>query len=156
MYQSMSFAFVALLTMPGLAIAHEVTHKSLVIQHAWTRATPPGASTAAGYVTIRNTGDQADTLLSASAEFAGVTELHEDLITADGVMQMRPLKQGIEIAPGATVTLAPGGKHFMFLKLSKLLQRDLYFDGTFTFAKAGTVKVEFFVEPIGAKAAHQH
>jgi periplasmic copper chaperone A len=136
--------------------AHDVTFQGLVIGHPWVRATPPGANAAAAYVTIRNAGNSPDTLLGATAEFANRAELHENLTTADGIMQMRLLPEGIVIAPGATIALAPGGKHLMFLGLGKPLRPDLLYAGTLNFAKAGAAPIEFFVEPIGTKKPLPH
>jgi copper(I)-binding protein len=68
------------------------------------------------------------------------------------VMKMAPVPGGLVIAPGATVTLAPGGYHMMFVDLTAPLKKGERVKGTLRFEKAGTVPVEFAVEAIGAKA----
>jgi copper(I)-binding protein len=76
---------------------------------------------------------------------------------ADGVMRMRKLDKGLEIKPGQTVELSPGGYHIMFLGLSEGLKQGRPIKGTLQFEKAGTIEVEYRVEPIGApKKGHHH
>jgi hypothetical protein len=48
---------------------------SIAVENAWTRATPTGAKVAAGYLTIKNNGDQPDRLVSARADFASKTDV---------------------------------------------------------------------------------
>jgi copper(I)-binding protein len=63
---------------------------------------------------------------------------------------MRPLKDGLEIKPGQTVELTPGGFHIMLAGLKKPLNKGDHFNATLTFEKAGTVDVEFDVMAMGA------
>lgn len=134
------------------AAAHEFKAGSIEIEHPWSRATPPGAKVAAGYVTIENGGGEPDRLVSATAEIAGRTEIHDMKVT-DGVMTMRPVAGGVEIPAKGEARLAPGGLHLMFMDLTRQPRQGESFAGTLTFEKAGEVKVEFSVQPIGATAA---
>jgi periplasmic copper chaperone A len=133
--------------------AHQVKHGGLVISHPWVRALPPGPTVTAGYLRIHNTGAEPDWLISATAEFAQSGMLHQDSVNAEGIMQMRPLTDGIEIPAGATIELKPGGAHLMFNGVKKALQLDVYHSGTLVFKRAGPLTVEFFVEPVSAKDA---
>jgi copper(I)-binding protein len=131
---------------------------SLVIEAPWTRATPQGARVGGGYMRITNTGTEADRLTGGSATVAGRFEVHEMSVT-DGVMRMRPLAQGLEIAPGQTVELRPGGYHVMFMELREGLREGGTVRGTLVFQRAGTVEVEYRVGPIGGGApggGHSH
>ena len=56
------------------------------------------------------------------------------------------LANGIEIPAGATVTLAPGGLHLMFMQLKEPLVEGTKVPVTLTFEKAGTVDVEFKID----------
>src|SRR5690606_11444702 len=99
------------------AFAHDARHSNdkaetyrvgaIEIEAPWTRATPGGAKVAGGYLMITNKGSAPDRLIGGSATVAGRLEVHE-MSVVDGVMRMRPLKDGLEIAPGATVELKPG------------------------------------------------
>jgi periplasmic copper chaperone A len=71
-----------------------------------------------------------------------------------GVMKMREVKEGVVIAPGATVELKPGGFHIMMVNLSKPLAKGEKVKGSLTFEKAGKVEVEFAVEAIGGSQKH--
>lgn len=145
-------AIVAMTLFSPLPLAaHDYKHQGLKLDHPWTRATPPGAKVAGGYVTITNTGTQADRLIGGSFAMSERVEVHEMSVT-DGVMRMQQLEKGLEIPPGGTVELKPGGLHLMFLGLTGGPREGERIKGTLSFAKAGDVEVEFAVEPLGASA----
>ena len=123
----------------------------LVIEAPWTRATPGGAKVGGAYLKITNTGAEADRLVGGSLPIATAVEVHEMSMT-DGVMKMRKLERGLEIKPGQTVELKPGGYHLMFTGLRQALQQGRLVKGTLQFEKAGSVEVEYRVEPIGARS----
>jgi len=81
----------SLLGAPGHA--QEVKAGDLVITGAWTRATPKGAKTGGGYLTIENKGTAPDTLLGGSVDIAGSVQVHE-MSMENSVMKMRPLEKG--------------------------------------------------------------
>jgi periplasmic copper chaperone A len=136
----------------GAAQAHDYKLGPLEIKHPWARATPKGAAVAGGYLTIVNAGKEPDRLVGGSSPVAGRFEIHEMAVT-DGMMRMRALPQGLEIKPGATVELKPGSYHLMFMNLKKPLVQGQSIKGTLTFEKAGSIEVEYTVEPIGAPAS---
>ena len=142
--------FAALATSP--AHAEDFTVGSLKISAPWARATPKGASVGGGYMKITNTGTAPDRLVGGSTDISSSFEVHE-MKMDNGVMKMRPVAGGIEIKPGQTVTLDPGGYHVMFVGLKKQLMQGEHFKATLEFAKAGKVEVDFAVEGIGAKSA---
>ncbi|WP_413991567.1 copper chaperone PCu(A)C [Labrys okinawensis] len=133
------------------ASAQETGSGSLVIQHPWARATPPGAPVGGGYVTIANKGATADKLVGGTVDVAASVEIHQ-MTTEDGVMKMRQL-DGLEVPAGGEVTFSPDGLHLMFVGLKHGLKKGQHIEGTLVFEKAGTVKVEYEVEGIGAKAS---
>jgi copper(I)-binding protein len=138
------------------AIAHDFRAGDLAIGHPWTRAVGANAPTAAGYLTIRNTGSTPDRLVGAETPRARAVELHEMTMT-DGVMRMRPISGGIEIAPGAEVKLAPGGLHLMIQGPQGGFQQGEKIPVTLVFERAGRVAVELAVDAPGARGgAQQH
>jgi periplasmic copper chaperone A len=138
-----------LVAAPGRA--QEVRAGDLLITQAWSRATPGGAKIGVGYLTIENKGATPDRLTRASAEVAGKVEVHE-MAMNNGVMTMRPLDKGLEIDPGKTVKLAPGGSHLMLFDLKHPLNQGDQVSLTLQFEKAGEVKLSLDVQGIGAQA----
>lgn len=143
-------ALVALTLIAMPALAAPVTVGGLTLDAMWTRATPPGAPSAGGYLTITNAGSEADTLIAVASPVAGMADVHV-METKDGVMTMHGLDGGLAIPPGQTVTLAPGGFHIMFMGLTGALKQGETLPVTLTFAKAGEVETSFPILPIGAK-----
>ena len=125
---------------------------SIDVVDPWSRATPKGASVAAGYMKITNNGTSADRLISGSSDIAPTFEIHE-MSMDNGVAKMRPVKGGLEIKPGETVELKPGSFHLMFTDLKQPLAKGEHVKGTLVFAKAGTIDVEFGVQPVGGADA---
>jgi copper(I)-binding protein len=151
-----SFAAMVCLLLLGTGplAARDYKHGNLEIASPWSRATPGGAKVAAGFMKITNTGKETERLLAAKASIAGVVEVHE-MTMVDGVMKMRALGNGIEIAPGQTVELKPGGYHVMFIDLKAPVVKDQPFKAKLVFQKAGEIEVEFAVAPVGAKQKQQ-
>ena len=132
----------------GAASAHDYKVGSLEIQHPWSRATPKGATVAGGYLKIVNKGTTPDRLIGGSTAAAPKFEIHE-MSMDGGVMKMRALPKGIEIKPGQTVELKPGGHHLMFVGITAPLEQGKRVKGTLEFEKAGKIEVEYAVEAIG-------
>jgi copper(I)-binding protein len=121
---------------------------ALLIEDPWTRATPPGAPTAAAYVTITNNGSEPDRLIGATAGIADEVDLHEMTMQGD-VMQMRPVPGGIDIAPGEKVSLMPGGYHLMLIGLGGTIGFGDDVPITLEFERAGTVSLMFHATVAG-------
>ncbi len=117
----------------------------------WTRATPGGARVGAGYMRITNTGSEPDRLIGGSMVKAGRFEVHEMAMDGD-VMRMREIQGGLEIKPGETVELKPGGLHVMFMDLGTGIEKGEVVSGTLVFETAGTVEVTYPASAIGAPA----
>jgi copper(I)-binding protein len=147
-----SLAYAALLSAVFAAPvrAEDVKAGDLVITQAWSRATPGGAKTGGGYLTIENKGSTPDRLIGGSADVAGKVEVHE-MAMNNGVMTMRPLDKGLAIEPGKTVKLAPGGYHLMMLDLKSPLKKGDKLPVTLEFEKAGKVTVSLDVQGVGAQ-----
>ena len=146
----------------GAAYADDYKVGTLEIDNPWSRAVPKGGKVAVGYMTIKNTGTEPDRLVGGSTPVAGKFEIHQ-MSMDKGVMTMRPLPDGLEIKPGATVDLKPSSYHLMIMGLKQPIERGKPFKASLTFEKAGPVDVEFMVERLGATApaapahdAHHH
>ena len=140
---------VALALPAAPAIAADYDVGSMHIAQPWARATPKGAASGAGYMTITNNGTAPDRLNCVADDASAQCQIHT-MTMEGGVMKMRPVEGGLEIKPGETVTLKPGGYHVMFVDLKHPLEQDKRVKATLKFDKAGTVKVEFPIAAIGA------
>ena len=154
---------VALATaLSSSAQAYDYKVGAIEIDRPWSRAVPKGATVAAGYLTIRNTGSEPDRLVSGSTPVARKFEVHE-MSMDNGVMRMRPVPDGVVIKPGETVELKPQSFHIMMTGLKQPIEKGKPFKGSLVFEKAGAVEIDFTVEAIGATApaatghdAHHH
>src|SRR5437016_8943239 len=135
--------------------ADEVKAGDLVITQAWSRATPGGAKTGGGYLTIENKGSTPDRLIGGSADVAVKVEIHE-MAMNNGVMTMRPLDKGLVIEPGKTVKLAPGGYHLMLMDLKQPFKQGDKVPVALEFEKAGKVALSLDVQGVGAQAPAGH
>lgn len=152
-------ALLAGASLPLLSVspgqAHDYRAADIAIGHPWTRAVGATAPTAAGYMALRNEGTVADRLVAAGTPMARTVELHQMTMT-DNIMRMRPLPQGIELPPGQTVRLEPGGMHLMLIGPIGGFAQGTRVPVTLRFERAGEVTVDLVVEAAGARAgAHQ-
>jgi periplasmic copper chaperone A len=146
-------AFIVAATLAWAAMqaqAEDVIAGDLKITAPWARATSKGASIGGGYMKITNTGTASDRLVGGGTDVASRFEVHE-MSMDNGVMKMRPVAKGLEIKPGQTVELKPGGYHVMFVGLNQQLKQGDHFKAQLMFEKAGKVDIDFAVEGIGAK-----
>lgn len=126
------------------ALAGEFEAGDLRIIDPAIRATAPGAPVAGGFMTIRNTGSQADRLVGGSADFAESLEVHEMHMDGD-VMKMRELAGGLEIPAGGEVVLKPGSYHVMFMGLKERMRQGETHNVRLQFEVAGEVELPFEV-----------
>lgn len=73
----------------------------------------------AAYLRIENKGSEPDRLVEASSERIDAVETHNHVMS-NGVASMRPV-DGIDVAPGETVILEPGGLHLMLMGMQEKL-----------------------------------
>jgi copper(I)-binding protein len=142
-------ALFAVLAIPALALDYKLG--AIEIGQPWTRATPPTAESGGGYLVLKNTGTTPDRLIGVKSPAADKVEIHE--MKMDGnIMRMREVAKGIEIPPGATVELKPGGFHVMFMGLRAPFAKDAKVPLTLVFEKAGSIDVDLMVQAMGAQA----
>jgi len=141
------------------AHAHDFKLGDLVIDHPY--ATPSLAGTRNGSVYfkgLRNRGGQADRLIAAKSAVAERVELHQ--MQMDGtIMRMREVP-AIELPARTEVNLRYGGAgthHLMLQGLRQPLKDGDRFDLELVFEKAGTRKVNVWVQtPRSGNATHTH
>ena len=143
-------AIVAFASAP--AAAHGYGKGDIQVRHPWTRATPPGAKVAAGYLEIRNLGKTPDRVTGASTPAAERVEFH--MTTREGdVMKMREV-QGFDVPARQRLTLRPGGLHFMIVGLKQPLAMGGRVPLTLRFERAGEIRVELEVQAGDSRKPH--
>jgi periplasmic copper chaperone A len=78
-----------------------------------------GGSRAAAYLTLRNRGSEADRVVGVESPASAHAEIHLTLVE-EGIARMRPVA-GVDILPGETLEMRPGGYHVMLLELHRPL-----------------------------------
>ena len=124
---------------------------SIHISQPWSRATPKGATTGAGYMTVTNKGTTPERVSCVADDASSQCQIHT-MTMESGVMKMRPVEGGLEIKPGESVTLKPGGNHMMFVSLKHPLEQGQNVKVTLKFEHAGTIDIDYPVLAIGAPA----
>ena len=108
-------ALAVLLISPAAAPVRAGDAQALRIEEAWVCAMPPGQRMTAAYMRIV-AGEEPVRVRGVSSPI-GDAALHETQML-DGRSRMRAL-DALELAAGASVTLAPGGKHVMLMGLTQ-------------------------------------
>ncbi len=117
-------AFAALATLalvsckqeaPAGASADPDAKPGLSVENARLVLPAVGGNPGAAYFTVTNASGKETSLANVAIDGAGKTELHE---MKDG--KMAPLNW-VQLAPGETVSFAPGGKHVMAFDLEDRL-----------------------------------
>ena len=125
--------------------AHEFNLGDLVIDHPWARPSLGASPNGVAYMVVTNGGVLADRLLSISGDVAKYVEVHATFMDGD-IMRMRPVPGGIEIHPGHSLEIVPGGLHVMLMGLTSPLKEGGKFPLNLHFERAGTLEVTVFVE----------
>ena len=132
--------------------AHDFKLGDLVVEHPWARPSLGASPNGVAYLIVTNNGAETDRLIDVSGDVAGRVELHATLMEGD-VMRMRPVKDGVEILPGQSVEIVPGGLHIMLMGLTEPLKEGDSFPLSLRFEHAGSVDVFVHVENKPEKTA---
>jgi copper(I)-binding protein len=130
------------------AAAAEVRVGDIVITEAWGRASV-GSGPGALYLTLRNEGSTADRLVGVDTPVARRAELH--VVVQQGDVMSMGHTDAVELPPGETVSLAPGGTHIMLMGLAAPLKQGEAVPLTLHFEAAGAAEVSARIGAIGAK-----
>jgi periplasmic copper chaperone A len=130
------------------AQAQPAAASALTAEGAWVRAIP-GAAVAAAYMTLHNAGKLPVRVTGVRSALAGHAMIHETRLE-NGLATMRP-HEPLEIAPGASVELRPGGLHVMLHDLTHPLAVDEQVPLELLLEGGGRVEVRARVRPPGAE-----
>lgn len=154
---------LALASLIGLAVlsiapyvqAHGTRAGDLLLDHAYAVPSVPGTAVGKAFLRgIKNSGGQADHLLSASTPIAAAVELQS--LRKQGNDLHAETVTAIELAPNAITLLRHTGDYQLLLRdLKQPLKDGDRFDLTLNFARAGTQTVKVWVQiPHDAHAGH--
>lgn len=123
------------LVLPLTVVTAVAAAAGLELESAWARATPPGATVAAVYLRIDNTGGPADRLLAIKSPVATSAELHRTSIE-DGIARMRQVST-LHVGANEVLEFVPGGLHIMLFGLKKPLVAGQAFELELVFEVVG-------------------
>jgi len=135
------FAAAAALCLPAFA-------GGAAVSDPWLRYIPGGAPSA-GYFTLSNNGDRPLSLVGAECADFGMVMMHRT-IERGGISTMRPVHE-VTVAPGKTVSFAPGGYHLMLMRPKHPLRPGGRLPVMLRFADGSSLPVEFLVTSPGAR-----
>ena len=123
------------------------------VDDAWARATVAQQLGTGAFMRI--TSRQGGRLLAVQTPVAKVAEVHEMVMQGD-VMAMRAI-EALELPPGKSVLLKPGGHHLMLMGLTQQLKAGETVPLTLVIegrdGQRETVEVKAVVRPLGADPA---
>ncbi len=141
----------------ALGIATSASAQNVTIKDAWVRASVPGQNSTGAFMSI--SAVETTRLVSVASPVAGVVEVHE-MSMDGGVMKMRAVEGGLEIAAGKTVEFKSGGYHVMLMDLKTALPKSSTVPLTLVFkdTKGGESRLELKL-PVSLSASalmHKH
>lgn len=138
--------FLSVLVTNSVQTAHaDMQTGKLMISDIEIRATAPGMSATAGYVTITNHGMEDDRLIGVKADFAEKSMIHE-MTNIDGIAKMRHVMGGLEVPAHGVLALKPGGLHLMFMGVKNTLKAGKMLSVILVLEKAGEQNLHAIVK----------
>ena len=101
-----------------LLAAVTLAQAQVTIHAPWVRGTVPMQQASGAFMQL--SADKTTRLVAAQSPVAKVAELHE-MVMDNNVMKMRQIP-GLDIVPGSTLDLKPGGFHIMLIELKQQLK----------------------------------
>jgi periplasmic copper chaperone A len=98
-------------------LAAPLARADIVASEGWSRATPPRASTAVGYLVLTNTGSEPRSLLRIISPVSDRVMIHRSSIDHNGIARMWPVGE-LTLKPGETFRFDPSAFHVMFFDIN--------------------------------------
>ncbi len=131
---------------------------TVIIEGGWVRATKgtEDPSMSAAFMSLTNPTDSDITLTAGASDVAGMTQLHEMVMDADGKMMMQEVDGGIPVKAGSHAHLEPGGNHVMLMDLKQELAPGDEVALTLTFDDGTTQELLLPVKEFTEEEPHYH
>lgn len=127
------------LTLGLFASAASADSVDIQILDPWVQAAPPNVKVLAAYLEIKNNGEKSQLLVNVSSPAFDQVGIHRTVMHGN-MAHMEHLKE-LAIPPHASVTLKPGGLHFMLMDAKKPLRVGDSVPMTLTFKNGAKVAV---------------
>jgi copper(I)-binding protein len=149
-----------LATVAGRAVAVEYRTDRLVVTSPWSRATDAADGTAVGFMTISNTGGDADALISASCDGALVTSLHDTArekglpkSLGANLVHVKTTVPQLDLPAHSTVVMTPQGVHLLMENRATGIKQGQQVSCLLRFRYAGPMDIQLMVGPADATGA---
>ena len=126
------------------AWAGDYRSNGVEVRRPWTRPAAAGMN-GVGYFTLANVGTKPVKLIGVESPAAQSVSLHQTS-QANGVSSMRPVADGVTIAPGGKAEFAPGGYHLMLMGLTSAQALGGKTPLTLVFEGGRKMKIDLSVE----------
>lgn len=123
-----------------LALQITAQANELTLLQGEIRVPMPGRNVTAGYLSLQNQSEQAQELMAAASPAFARIELHTH-IEQNGMLRMVEV-ESIELEPGATLQMAPGGLHLMLFEPQRTLSIGETVPLTLLFKSGTTLQLE--------------
>lgn len=130
----------------------------IIATQGWSRATPPGLTTAVGYLAITNTGTESRSLLRIISPICDRVMIHRSSVDNNGIARMWPLG-ALTLRAGETLRLEPNSYHVMFIGITAPLVAGSKVPLSLLFEDEDEVTVMLEVRPLvpdASTAEHHH
>jgi len=134
-----SIKSLAMMMLAGFWSGVALAGGHLMVDNAWIREAPPGATALAGYMTVHNDSDKERVLVGASSPAFGNVMLHRTVME-NGMAKMVH-QMAITIPAGGKVTFKPNDYHIMLMKPKHALKAGDKVDITLEFKNGETMTV---------------
>lgn len=129
----------------------------IIVEGAWVRTTEGAKdqTMTGAFMSLTNPGETDITLVSATCDLAGMTQIHE-MVKQGDTMVMQEAKGGAIIPAGSHLHLKPGGYHVMLMKLKQPLPIGDQVAITLTFSDGTSKQVTAPVKQFTEEEDHYH
>lgn len=144
-------------TAEDAATAAAAAAQEIEVLDGWVRSTrgTDDPSMTGAFMRIENTSTSPVTLVSATAEVAGMVEVHE-MVVEDGDLVMQRKEGGLQIPAGETAVLEPGFDHIMLMGLQDPLRPGEEVQVTLAFADGIEKDLVLPVKKFTEEESHYH
>jgi copper transport protein len=136
--------------LPSCPLGQSFIAGAITVSGAYARATPPAAQSAGAYLSISNSGDADDILLSASTPAAADAMLHSTKMNGQ-VMEMAPMPDGLKVPAHGSAALDPMHAHLMMTGMSAPFVQGQCLEMVLHFANAGDLPIQVVVGSFGQR-----